>query len=120
MVSDGANNRSDPGQRRSISAAHARCNAPVASISITGGPSTPDRSIVRANSSTPSHNTGNVTGSPINPSLAGSQPHTVKRLARINRNRFKEASLDQRHKEKDAPRPHQKGRSQTGLCGSIS
>ena len=65
-VSDGANSRSDPGQRRSISAAHARCSAPVASIPITGPPA-PLASMSRASSSTPSRSTGNETGSPIKP-----------------------------------------------------
>jgi hypothetical protein len=47
-VSDGAKVRSDPGQRRSSSAAHARCCAPVASIPITGGSPTPLAVISRA------------------------------------------------------------------------
>ena len=58
---------SDPGQRRSTSAAHARCSAPVASIPITGSPATPLPAISRQSSSTPSRNTGNDTGSPIKP-----------------------------------------------------
>jgi hypothetical protein len=35
-VSDGANSRNDPGQRRSSSAAHARCSDPVASTANSG------------------------------------------------------------------------------------
>lgn len=66
-VSDGEINRNDPSHRRPISAAHARCNAPVDSIPITGGPSTPLATIYRSSSSTPARNTGNDTGSPINP-----------------------------------------------------
>src|SRR5437899_2050516 len=66
-VSDGANSRNDPGQRRSISAAHARCNPPVASRPITGDPTTPLEATSRSSSSTPSRSTGNETGSPISP-----------------------------------------------------
>jgi hypothetical protein len=57
----------DRSHRRSISVAHARCNAPVASRPITGGPATPLLVINRSSCSTPSRSTGNETGSPVSP-----------------------------------------------------
>jgi hypothetical protein len=65
-VSDGANSRTDPGQRRSSSATQAWCSRPVASTAMVGAPATPLAAISLARVSTPSR-TGNDTGSPIRP-----------------------------------------------------
>jgi hypothetical protein len=66
-VSEGANSRTDPGQRRSSSATQAWWNRPVASTPISGGSGTPLAPINPARASTPSRSTGNDTGSPIRP-----------------------------------------------------
>ena len=85
VVSDGANSRSDPGQRRSSSAAHARCNAPSPRTRTPARPSTPLAAISRSSSSSPSRNIGSDTGSPISPRSPVGHPHPIDRLARIDR-----------------------------------
>jgi hypothetical protein len=67
LGSDGANSRTDPGQRRSSSATQAWRSWPVASTPILGAPATPLAAISPAKVSMPSRNTGNDTGSPISP-----------------------------------------------------
>jgi len=64
-VCDSANSRSDPGQRRSTSAAQARCSDPVASTAITGDAAL---SSSPANRSMPTRDDGNDTGRTNTPS----------------------------------------------------
>jgi hypothetical protein len=61
LVSEGANNRIDPGWRRSNSAAHARCRLPVASIAITG-PAPGCAASSDSRPSSPVRDTGNEVG----------------------------------------------------------
>jgi hypothetical protein len=75
LVSDGANNRTDPGCNRSSSAAQQRCRLPVASSAITGlEASQTASSRSRPN---PSRDTGNDIGSTSNPDLVGTVRRSV-------------------------------------------
>ena len=80
-VSDGANTRNAPGQRRSSSLANARCNDPVASTANTGSTATdqPDELL------DPSPRVRDRHRLTDQPAFAIGQPHPMRDLARIDR-----------------------------------